>query len=192
MREVVSDRVVITGAPASGKTKFFERLRQEPELAGFEFFDELARRLLTNHPEYRTAWAAFHREIYRLQAAREDDLGGRPFVTDRGTVDAFAFHPESMTDVGTSLEKEYRRYSLVVQLGSTCTLGLPYYKQDRVRTESAEQALAIENAIRRVWSPHPGYHFVAASSDVEEKYNRFRSIIVDNLSGSMSDGRLRK
>jgi len=177
----MSDRIVITGAPASGKTECLNRLRVDPRLAGFEFFDELARRLLTEQPNFRSDWPAFHREIYRRQVAREAAVGGRSFVTDRGTVDAFAFHPESMIEVGTTLEKEYARYTMIVQLGTAAGLGPGYYRCDEIRNETTEQALRIEAAIRAVWQGHPGYHFVEAESDFDTKYGRLRNRIVDNL-----------
>ncbi len=169
-------RLVITGAPASGKTVFWERLKDVPEFSGFVFFEELARRLLIETPSYRNRWAEFHREIYRRQVAREEAADGRSFVTDRGTVDAFAFHPETAGDVGTTLEAEYERYTAVIQLGSSAALGREYYPIDEVRNETIEQALAIEAAIRGVWEPHPGYRYVPAETAFEEKYRRFETI----------------
>lgn len=169
-------RLVITGAPASGKTLFFERLKNVPEFHGFVFFEELARQLLMETPSYRSRRAEFHREIYRRQTAREATAAGRPFVSDRGTIDAFAFHPETIRDVGTTLEAEYGRYTGVIQLGSAALLGRDYYPTDEVRQESIDEALAIEAAIRRVWEPHPGYRFVAAVVSLEEKYRAFETI----------------
>ena len=106
-------------------------------------------------------------------------------MTDRGTVDAFAFHPETMAEVGTTLEREYRRYSLVVQLGSAAALGEPFYRKDEIRHESPAEALAIERAIRAVWGRHPGYSFVPAGENLEEKYNLFRRKIVDHITGNV-------
>jgi predicted ATPase len=177
----MSDRIVITGAPASGKTLFFERLKADPAFARFRFLDELARQLLIENPEFRQDWGAFHREIYRRQMKREDALAGASFVTDRGTVDTFAFHPESMAEVGTTMEREYRRYSLVVQLGSAAGLGFPHYVCDDIRNETIEQALNIEAAVRTAWQQHPGYHFLEAEVDLEEKYDRFRALLVRNV-----------
>lgn len=172
---------MITGAPGSGKSEGLNRLRSEPRLAGFEFFEELARLILTEQPDFRSDWPAFHREIYRRQVAREAAIGERPFVTDRGTVDAFAFHPESMVDVGTSLEREYARYTQVIQLGSAAGLGEVYYHCDDVRNETIPQALEIEAAIGRVWQGHPGYRFVEATPDFELKLARLRARVLDNL-----------
>ena len=99
----MTTQIVLTGAPGSGKTALIERLRSDSAFGNFLFFDELARELLKQNPDYRTRWAEFHREIYRRQVGRENDAAGRPFITDRGTVDAFAFHPETLKEVGTTL-----------------------------------------------------------------------------------------
>ncbi len=173
--------MVITGAPASGKTVFLERLKGVPELATFAFFDELARQLLIENPAYRTQRTEFHREIYRRQTRREDQLADQSFVSDRGTVDAFAFHPETLTLVGTTLEREYRRYDLVVQLESAARLGLPYYQTDTVRTETPKDALVIESAIASAWKGHPGYHRVPARPSFDDKWADFIDLTLREL-----------
>ena len=178
MHKASIPRIVITGAPASGKTVFFERLRVLPVFEDYLFFEELARKLLAEDPTYRERWTEFHREIYRRQLARENDAGERPFISDRGTVDAFAFHPETVTDVDTTIEREYRRYTAIVQLGSSGQLGENYYPVDEIRSESIDQALAVERMIRHVWSRHPAYHFIPAEISMETKYSTFESLIM--------------
>lgn len=175
-------RIVITGAPGSGKTKCLERIRQDAAFAAFLFMDELARRLLEEDPTYRQRWTEFHREIYSRQTAREAEAGPHAFITDRGTVDAFAFHPETATDVGTTLQAEYARYSGVVHLGSAAALGEEYYHTDQVRNESVAEAMQIERAIRSVWSDHPSYHWIAAEVDFEAKFHQF-SQVMERLAG---------
>jgi len=174
-------RIVVTGGPGSGKTEFLERLKAEEALARFVFFDELARAILSQTPSIRNDWPAMHREIYRRQVEREEAAGEKSFITDRGTVDAFAFHPETMAEVGTTLEREYGRYTAVVQLGSAAALGEQYYRQDRIRRETTAEALEIEEAIREVWGRHANYTFVPATKDMEEKYDRLRRLIVENI-----------
>jgi len=174
-------RIVVTGGPGSGKTEFLERLKGEKALAGFIFFDELARAILSETPSIRHDKPTMHQEIYRRQVEREEAAEGKPFITDRGTVDVFAFHPETMADVGTTLEKEYSRYTTVIQLGSAAGLGERYYRQDRIRRETTAEALEIEEAIRQVWDRHPNYAFVQATIDMEEKYDRFKRLIVENI-----------
>jgi predicted ATPase len=173
----MATRIVITGAPGSGKTDFLNRLAQSPEFDSFVFFDELARKLLEENPDLRHDKREFHHQIYHRQIEREDSLNGRSFITDRGTVDAFAFHPETALYVGTTITREYERYDMVVHLGSSASLGEPYYACDDVRNESVAEALAIEAALRKVWIGHPNYRFVAAHVDYEMKFQRFYSLV---------------
>lgn len=185
----MATRIVITGAPASGKTEFVERLKTAPNFAGFIFFEELARQLLTNSPHYRHDPTSFHLEIYRRQIARETAAVGKSFISDRGTLDAFAFHPETMNNVGTSFVQEFARYDVVMHLGSAASLGDKYYVYDDIRRESITDALAIEEAIRRVWNGHSGYHFVSAHEDYEHKYSQFVRILPALINHSALDNR---
>ena len=173
----MTTQIVITGAPGSGKTALIERLRADAAFAGFLFFDELARELLEQRPDFRTRWAEFHQEIYRQQVGREDDAVGKSFITDRGTVDAFAFHPETLQDVGTTLEREYARYTAVIQLGTTARLGEQYYQTDAVRQESVYDALVIERALMTAWGKHPNYRFIDACDRWDDKVDACRKAL---------------
>ncbi|UCG62527.1 MAG: ATP-binding protein [Candidatus Zixiibacteriota bacterium] len=172
-------RIVITGAPASGKSEFIERLKTEPEFDDFVFLEEIARRLLEEDPSYRGRWAEFHHEVYRRQLAQEDALKGRSFITDRGTADAFAFHPETAAHYGTTLENEYRRYDAVILLGSTAAMGEPYYQQDNIRTESPDEVMALEKATFNVWKGHRNFFEIKAETDPETKYGHLRETLFE-------------
>lgn len=172
-------RIVITGGPGSGKTVCLQKLKHNPALNHFLFFEELARRLLQEKPQFREQRREFHREIYRLQTAREAAAGERPFISDRGTIDAFAFHPETIQEVGTTIEREYQRYTAVIHLGSAARLGAAYYLEDEVRNESVDDALVIERAIEQVWKKHPGYIFLDAEEDFAAKCRRCEEAALD-------------
>ena len=170
-------QIVITGAPASAKTEFIERLKAMPEFSQFTFFEELARKLLGENSSGRDNPEDFHRRIYEAQTKRESKLGERPFITDRGTLDAFAFHPESINLIATTFEREYRRYSAVVQLGTAATLGEKFYAQDDIRTDSIEEALKIDKALSKIWSGHDSYNYVAAEIEIEQKFKKFIALL---------------
>lgn len=177
MNSPVTPRIVITGAPASGKSRFLERLADEPVCYGYILLEEAARLLLSTQPHLREDWAEFHRRVFGLQTAREGAVKGKPMITDRGTVDAFAFHPETLNDVGTTLEREYARYSTVIQLGSAAALADRPWQTDDIRSENRDEALRIEQAITNVWQGHPDFHFIAASTDIDEKYRQFLAVL---------------
>ena len=179
-------RIVITGAPGSGKTKLIERLKAEPLLDGFVYLPEAARQLLTERPELRGKWSQFHREIYALQTSRETAASGKPLITDRGTVDAYAFHPETLSEVGTSPEQEYRRYSLVIQLGTAASIATREWKTDDIRRESREEAMEIEKAITGAWQGHPNYRFVPAAMQIDDKYTALWRLIRESLTADQT------
>lgn len=170
-------KIVITGAPASAKTEFIERLKSMPEFGNFMFFEELARKLLAENKSGRDNPEEFHRRIYERQTKRESELGEQPFISDRGTLDAFAFHPESIELIGTTFESEYRRYSGVVHLGTAASLGKKFYSQDDIRTDSLEEALKIDKALSSIWSGHDSYNYVAAENEIEEKFSKFIALL---------------
>ena len=169
--------IVLTGAPASGKTACFEALKTDPKFAGFVFFDELARQLLEKNPEYRFHSDDFHREIYRLQVQREDEIIDKSFITDRGTLDGFSFCPHLIGTIGTSIEKEYQRYTAVIQLGSTAALGSEYYEKDVIRTESIEKVMELEEATKKIWGKHNNYRLLPAEMDFEKKILKLKKIM---------------
>lgn len=170
-------RIVITGAPASAKTEFIERLKPMPEFGQFTFFEELARKLLGENSSGRDNPEEFHRRIYDAQTKRESELGERPFITDRGTLDAFAFHPESIDLIGTTFECEYLRYTAVMHLGTAASLGENFYAQDDIRTDSIKEALKIDKALSEIWSGHDSYNYVAAEIEIEQKFSKFIALL---------------
>lgn len=178
---MVRHRIVITGGPGSGKTECLERLRGEPALKEFAFLEEAARALLHKRPDYREHWDDFHLAVYRYQVSQEDELGDRSFVSDRGTADAFAFHPTTIQLIGTCIEAEYDRYDAVIQLGTSARLEGPHYHIDRIRTEPQREAIVIEEELKKVWDRHHRYRFVPAHEDFEEKFRAVSDMIGDLL-----------
>ena len=178
---------MITGAPGSGKTKCLGRLRGASAQASyeflreFEFLEEAARTLLQRRPDFRDHWEEFHLAVYNHQVKREDSLGDQSFITDRGTADAFAFHPDTAQVVGTTIDAEYGRYDSIVQLGTTAGLSGAHYSLDPIRTEPEKKALDIERELKRVWGSHPQYHFVAACQDFDEKFKTVADIVRNSL-----------
>ncbi|MFZ5980987.1 MAG: AAA family ATPase [Candidatus Zixiibacteriota bacterium] len=172
-------RIVITGGPASGKTDFFERLKKIPDFKEFAFLDELARWLLKSRPSLREDPLELHRQIYLAQVARENELAGRSFIADRGTVDTRAYVPEIFKLVGTTREKEYRRYDAVIQLQTSAVLGADFFIPDGIRRESVAQALELEKKLIKNWGNHPVYYYVNAENDPELKFDKFLKLLYD-------------
>lgn len=175
-------KIVITGAPASGKTLFFERVKTDLFLSDFIFFDELARQLLEENQSYRSNWNQFHLDIYNRQLEREKENSHKSFITDRGTVDTFAFHPDTASQVKSTIKKEYNRYTAVILLESSANLGEKFYKTDKIRNESLSEAQEIENKLKLAWSSHPHFYFIEADHSIEKKFSEFNQRLMSIIS----------
>ncbi|MFH2047945.1 MAG: AAA family ATPase [bacterium] len=169
--------IVLTGAPASGKTACIEALKADLQFSDFIFLEELARKLLENNPEYRFHSDEFHREIYKQQIEREDRIKNKSFITDRGTLDGFSFCPHLMDAIGTTIENEYERYTAVIQLGTSASLGEKYYRTDDIRNESIEKVMELEKATSKIWGKHPNYSFLPAEPDYEKKLLKLKKLM---------------
>jgi len=74
-----------------------------------------------------------------------------PLSTHCNLIYAFQVHAESVT------------------IGTCAGLGEKFYIQDSIRVGSIEEALLVENTIRKVWENHSNYYFIEAEMDIEEK-----------------------
>jgi predicted ATPase len=166
--------VVVTGGPGAGKTAVLELLRKSmcehvailPEAAsiiyggGFLRHDSIIGRL------------GAQRAILHVQRELEQIILGEGksavALCDRGTVDGLAYWPGSEEDfwkvLGTSREHEFQHYSAVIHLRSP-TMNLGYNHSNPVRTESAGQALEIDERILNAWSAHPRRFIVESTTD---------------------------
>ncbi|MCK6504606.1 ATP-binding protein [Myxococcota bacterium] len=164
-------RIVLTGGPGGGKTTAADLFRREigdrvvvvPEAATMLFSGGFPR---VSEPDAAMAAqrAIFHvqRNLEDLQAAR---FPGRVLLCDRGTVDGAAYWPGEpdgfFAAVGTSLQEQLDRYDAVIFFESAAAGGMEVVEGGNlVRTEGIEQARALDQALRKLWSPHPRFVLV--------------------------------
>ena len=183
-------RIVLTGGPGAGKTAVLELVRQEfcahieilPEAAGIVFGGGFPRH---RSPEWRRG---AQRAIFFVQRELESiaDAGNAAIVLcDRGTVDGAAYWPGpgSFWDaVGTTLERELRRYDAVIQL-RTPPIGGGYNNGNPLRTESAAAAAEIDERLMSIWAGHPRRFVVPASPEFLSKATRTIEILNGELPG---------
>ncbi|HYO10684.1 MAG TPA: AAA family ATPase [Tepidisphaeraceae bacterium] len=191
-------KIVITGAPGSGKTVITARLAAaHPEQ--FAMVPEAATQVYT---ALRTRWDQLdlagrrdaQRRMYRLQLEQEERLsrqhaGGGALLLlllDRGTVDGSAYWPDGpdafWRDVDTTRAAELARYDAVILLQTCAALGL--YDGDAsnaCRFEDADAAIAAGETLRQLWGDHPRVRHVAAYPKLDDKVDAVRAAIADVL-----------
>lgn len=100
-------------------------------------------------------------------------------LCDRGTVDGVAYwvgDGELLASVGTTLEAELARYALVIHL-RTPTANHGYNHVNPLRTESPEEAAAIDERIQVAWAKHPRRQIIEATDDFMTKASRVIEIL---------------
>lgn len=171
-------RVVLTGGPGAGKTAVLEVLRRQlcehvvvlPESASIVFGGGFPRR---KSPAGRRAaqLAIFHvQEQLEAVAVAEGDPA--LVLCDRGIVDGLAYWPASEADYWSSIGHDrasaFARYDVVIHLRVPTADG-GYDHRNPIRTETAEEALAIDTAILAAWDGHPARTVIDSTADFRTK-----------------------
>ncbi len=183
-------KIVITGAPGSGKTVITQQIaRERPDR--FVAVPEAATQVYTM---LQTRWDKLdlegrhdaQRRMYRLQLEQEARLARehpqKILLLDRGTIDGAAYWPEGSEhfwrDVGSTHEKELSRYDAVILLETCAVLGL--YDGDAsnfCRFEDPQAAIQSSQTLRSLWGGHPHLHEVGAFPKLDEKIDTVRQLI---------------
>ena len=164
-------RIVVTGGPGGGKTTAVDLFRREfggrfvlvPECATLMF--------LGGFPRSREPHAVriIQRTIFQAQRGLEDlfqvQNPGQLLLCDRGTVDGAAYWPddhphEFFHAQGTTLKNELTRYDAVLFFESAAVGGMMISGGNPARDETAEEAIALDNRLRALWSQHPRFVLV--------------------------------
>lgn len=158
--------VVLTGGPGAGKTAVLEMAKRRLNKKGVVLPE--AASLIFSGGFWRlpsvTARMAAQRAIYHVQDEMERliaEEGRWDFaLCDRGTLDGLAYWPEGedkfWSQIGSDLKTEMAKYATVIHMRTPDGNG-GYNYQNLLRTETAEQAKAIDLKIEHIWSHHPNY-----------------------------------
>lgn len=165
-------RVVLTGGPGAGKSAVLElaklffcsHVHTLPEAAGIVFGGRFPRNGL---PRIRQA---AQQAIFHVQHALEatiDPATAAVVLCDRGTPDGSAYWVGEGTlwqSVNTTREAELARYYAVIHLRTPSEID--HYNLDNpLRTETHDEAQAIDLRIAKAWEGHPRSFQVPASED---------------------------
>ncbi len=171
-------KIVLTGGPGAGKTAVLDMLRHElcehvailPESAGLVFGGGFPR---SAKAEVRRAAqrAIFHVQS-ELETAFEAD-GWSVLLCDRGALDGVAYWPgpgDFWSELDTTRRTVLLRYDVVIHLRVP---DKPHYgHQNPLRTETVEEARAIDERILKAWEGHPRRTIIDSSSEFLDKARR--------------------
>ena len=79
--------------------------------------------------------------------------------------------------MGTTHEAELARYDIVLFFETSAVGGIHFEGGNRYRTESDDQAVALDRRLRDLWSPHPGFHLVPHTPSFLQKITIGLSIL---------------
>jgi predicted ATPase len=195
-------RLCLTGGPCGGKSTLLEQLKTNMARRGFDVLcaPEVPTIMIRGGAVYPghdggEKLLAFETAIIRLQMQLEDAFSmvavstGKPsiIVMDRGLLDIPAYLPsaqwhEVLKANGTTEAALSARYDMVLHLVTAADGAEAYYTtvNNAARTETAEQARALDASIRENWTrAHSNVVVVDNSgSDFAEKVRRCVDAVV--------------
>ncbi len=185
-------KIVITGGPCAGKTTAMSWVQNAFTQMGYTvlFVPETATELITGGVAPWTCGSNRDYQIgqIKLQRAKEEVFEGAAqsmsaekvlIVCDRGMLDNKAYMDEA--DFATVLsalgvnEVELRdNYDAVFHLVSAAKGAREFYTtaNNTARTETAEEAAAMDDKLIAAWTGHPHLRVIDNSTDFEEKMRR--------------------
>lgn len=190
-------RIVLTGGPGGGKTTAADLFRREigervvvvPEAATLLFSGGFPRA-----PGEQAKKAAQH-AIFHVQKNLEETQAAqypeRLLICDRGTVDGAAYwgatHEDFFGTLGTTLEAELRRYDAVIFFETAAVGKMSIEGGNPVRNESLEEAIALDQRLRALWSRHPRFSLVPHNRSFFKKIT-FGLALIESIVAQLSPG----
>ena len=188
-------KIVITGGPCAGKTTAMNRIQGAFTKLGYTvlFVPETATELITGgvapwtcgtNVEYQKCQMQLQLEKERIftQGALTMPVEKILLVCDRGALDNKAYMTQSDFDlvldaVGHNEVELRDSYDAVFHL-VTCAKGAEEFytlENNGARTESVDQAVALDNKIIEAWTGHPHLKIIDNDTDFEKKMKRVLS-----------------
>lgn len=185
-------KIALTGGPNSGKTTALSVLKETfgPKV---ELVREAATMIFSGgFPRKDNSVAhieAAQKIIFfttkQLESLAEKSSEAPLIVCDRGTVDAAVYWPGGVEDffkqMGTSLEEELSRYDAVLHLSPPTNPA--FYQSTHVRTESLDQAFAIDRKILSIWQKHPHRRIIGGTERFLEKAEAIKNFVEEIIQG---------
>lgn len=185
-------KIVITGGPCAGKTTGLSWIQNAFTKLGYTvlFVPETATELISGGvtPKVCDSNVSFQKCQMRLQlekervfeqAARSIKAEKILIVCDRGTIDNKAYMNEVefaqvLEDIGTTEVQLRDSYDAVFHLVTAAKGAKEFYttENNKARTESAEEAAALDDKLISAWTGHPHLRVIDNSTSFEDKLKR--------------------
>ena len=193
MKDTIT-KIVLTGGPCAGKTTALARIVEHFSGMGYYVLTvpEAATLFSQSGVDFLTAnkplFVESERQLMEFQLEMEDRLeriaerSGQPslIVCDRGPMDIRAYMRQEMWDSllqsidKTVVELRDARYAAVIHMSTAAKGAEKFYTlgNNAARSESPEQARAIDDRLMTVWTGHPHLRVIGNDCGFEEKINR--------------------
>lgn len=191
-RSVKITKIVITGGPSAGKTTGLSWIQNEFTKLGYTvlFVPETATELISggvtpwgcgSNLDYQKCQMRLQLEKERLfeQAAKTMKAEKVLIVCDRGTMDNRAYMNELefsqvLNEVGSDEIQLRDSYDAVFHMVTAAKGAEKFYttENNSARTETVEQAAALDDKLIAAWTGHPHLRVIENSTNFEDKLKR--------------------
>ena len=195
------NKIVLTGGPCAGKTTALNWISNYFSKRGYTvlFVPETATELISNGVAPWTCGTNYEYQTFqaRLQKIKEQIFEDASrtmkndkilIVCDRGMLDNKAYMKEAefkrlLRELGSSETRERDSYDAVFHLVTAAKGKEEVYTlaNNQARTETPEQARALDDKIIAAWTGHPHFRIIDNSTDFEEKLERLLKEIASFL-----------
>lgn len=184
-------KIAVTGGPSGGKTTLIEALKKEfghkvkivPEAASILYKGGFPR--IKNYSGYFHAQKAIFATQQEIENLTLENYQETLIVCDRGSLDSLAYWPDTEAhffySFSTTREKELMRYQWLLHLDTA--MESDYDTTNMVRTENFNEALLLNEKIKKSWEGHPQRFIISASSDFFTKMKKSTQIVEGVLNG---------
>lgn len=179
-------KIVLTGGPSGGKTTALSILKETfgnqialvQEAATLIYSGGFPRK--DNSPVHiEHAQRIIFYTVHQLENLAAATSEANLIVCDRGTIDGAVYWPHGPEDffsaMDSSLEAELARYDAVIHLSPPPEKD--FYQATNVRTETMEQAFAIDDKILQIWEKHPNRLVIPRDKHYFEKAEIIKNFV---------------
>lgn len=194
-------KIVITGGPCAGKSTAMSRIQDELSRMGYTvlFVSETATELIcggiapwtcSTNAEYQKFQLRLQIEKEKIfeEAARTMPADKVLIVCDRGTLDNKAYmsaeeFAEALASIGSNEVELRDRYDAVFHLVTAAKGAEEFYttQNNSARTETADEAAAIDDRLISAWTGHPHLRVIDNSYSFEDKIKKLIAEIASFL-----------